>query len=74
MAVKQILGKVTVTPKGEYSSSETYKRLDIVTSNGQSYIAKVDNTGVNVTNTNTWLQLVEKPEKGIDYFTEEDIA
>ena len=74
MAVKQILGKVTVTPKGEYSSGETYKRLDIVTSNGQSYIAKVDNTGVNVTNTNTWLQLVEKPEKGIDYFTEEDIA
>ena len=74
MAVKQILGKVTVTPKGEYSSSETYKRLDIVTSNGQSYIAKVDNTGVDVTNTNTWLQLVEKPEKGIDYFTEEDIA
>ena len=74
MAVKQILGKVTVTPKGEYSSGETYKRLDIVTSNGQSYIAKVDNTGVSVTNTNTWLQLVEKPEKGIDYFTEEDIA
>lgn len=74
MAVKQILGKVTVTPKGEYSSSETYKRLDIVTSNGQSYIAKVDNTGVSVTDTNTWLQLVEKPEKGIDYFTEEDIA
>lgn len=74
MAVKQILGKVTVTPKGEYSSGETYKRLDIVTSNGQSYIAKVDNTGVDVTNTNTWLQLVEKPEKGIDYFTEEDIA
>src|SRR5699024_9772107 len=74
MEVKQILGKVTVTPKGEYSSGETYKRLDIVTSNGQSYIAKVDNTGVNVTNTNTWLQLVEKPEKGIDYFTEEDIA
>ena len=74
MAVKQILGKVTVTPKGEYSSGETYKRLDIVTSNGQSYIAKVDNTGVDVTNTNTWLQLVEKTEKGIDYFTEEDIA
>ena len=74
MAVKQILGKVTVTPKGEYSSSETYKRLDIVTSNGQSYIAKVDNTGISVTDTNTWLQLVEKPEKGIDYFTEEDIA
>lgn len=74
MVVKQILGKVTVTPKGEYSSGETYKRLDIVTSNGQSYIAKVDNTGVDVTNTNTWLQLVEKPEKGIDYFTEEDIA
>lgn len=74
MAVKQILGKVTVTPKGEYSSGETYKRLDIVTSNGQSYIAKVDNTGVSVTDTNTWLQLVEKPEKGIDYFTEEDIA
>lgn len=74
MAVKQILGKVTVTPKGEYSSDETYKRLDIVTSNGQSYIAKVDNTGVSVTDTNTWLQLVEKPEKGIDYFTEEDIA
>lgn len=70
---KQILGKVTITPKGEYQADIEYKRLDIVTFNGSSYIAKIDNTNVPVTNTDTWLKLVEKPIKGTDYFTEEDI-
>lgn len=70
---KQILGKVTVTPKGEYQTDTEYKRLDIVTFEGSSYIAKADNTNVPVTNSDTWLKLVEKPIKGTDYFTEEDI-
>jgi len=36
------LGKVTVTPKGAWNSTLAYARLDIVTNNGCSYIAKQD--------------------------------
>lgn len=38
-----ILGKVTIVPKGAYSAATTYKRLDLVTYNGSSYVARVDN-------------------------------
>jgi len=50
------LGRVTMMPKGVWNSSSTYKRLDIVTNNGVSYIALQDvpaNTAV--TNTTYWM-------------------
>ncbi|MBP5722457.1 MAG: hypothetical protein J6X18_02595 [Bacteroidales bacterium] len=39
------LGKVLLTPKGEYSSNTTYEVLDVVSYNGSSYAAKQETTG-----------------------------
>ena len=40
------LGKVMVTPKGDYSPEATYERLDLVTHHGSGYIALQDVTGI----------------------------
>lgn len=40
------LGKVCVTPKGEYNATVTYQKLDIVRHEGASYIVKRECTGV----------------------------
>lgn len=50
-----ILGKVTIVPKGAYNAATTYNRLDLVTYNGSSFIARVDNlTGVTPTDGANW--------------------
>lgn len=41
-----MLGKVCVTPKGEYDASATYEPLDIVRHEGTSYIVKRTCSGV----------------------------
>lgn len=68
----QILGKVAVLLKGEYNSNITYVKLDIVTYQGESYIAKTTTVGNLPTNTEYWDKLAEKgytPVKGTDYWT-----
>ncbi len=72
MAVnKQILGKVVITNKDEYNSSNTYEILDVVSYKGSSYLSKIDNnTSVPIDN-EKW-QLIAK--KGDTYeVTEEDL-
>jgi len=50
------LGRVTMMPKGVWDSSLTYRRLDIVTNNGVSYIALQDVPADTViTNTSYWM-------------------
>ncbi len=61
---KTILGKVSVVPKKIYSNTTTYKRLDIVTHEGSSYLCLKDCTGIEVTNTEYWQLLAKKGEKG----------
>lgn len=77
------LGKVATTPKGEYNESTTYLKLDVVTYNGSSYVALKESIGNLPTNTEYWQLLASKgdngqagytPIKGVDYFTQEDIA
>ena len=77
----QILGKVGVVPKGDYNSSTTYERLDIVTYNGGSYMALGETIGNLPTNTTYWQLLTQKgtdgqdgytPVKGTDYWTNAD--
>ena len=58
------LGRVSVVPKGQWNSGTEYKKLDIVTSNGNSYIAVLDNTNKAVTNTTYWQLVAEKGAKG----------
>lgn len=74
---RQILGKVGILLKGEYNSSITYQKLDVVTYNGESYSAKIETQGNLPTNTDYWQKLVEKgysPIKGTDYYTAQDIS
>ena len=51
---KTSLGKVSVLPKGEYSSVIQYSRLDIVTYKGSSYICIKDSLGIEITNEEYW--------------------
>lgn len=79
---KTNIGRVSVVPKGEYSSIENYKRLDVVSSDGSMYISKKDNNiGNPLTDKNWWFKAVEKgevgaqgekPVNGVDYNTEEE--
>lgn len=59
-----ILGKVQMTPRGEYSSETAYAFLDIVSYGGGSYLAKKQSTNVPVTNTTYWLCIAEKGNVG----------
>lgn len=69
---RQILGKVVPTGEDTYNNNRTYDELCIVMYNGQSYISKKETRGNKPDNTEYWQQLVEKPVKGTDYFTEAD--
>ena len=54
----QVLGKVSVTPKGDYNSATTYYALDIVGHEGGSYLAMKEVTGVEPSNDQVnWMQL-----------------
>lgn len=66
----QDLGKVMITPKGEYSSSKSYEILDAVSYNGSSYVSKInDNTSVPISD--DWQLLAQKGD--IYDVTEEDL-
>lgn len=79
---KTNIGRVSVVPKGEYSSTENYKRLDVVNGDGSMYISKKDNNiGNPLTDENWWFKAVEKgevgaqgekPVNGVDYNTPEE--
>lgn len=58
------IGKVTITPRGEYDSGATYERLDLVTSGGSSYlyINLASSAGSALDNTEFWLMVAEKGE------------
>lgn len=61
---KTNLGRVSIISRGKYSSATKYERLDIVSYQGSSYIAKQDCTGVVPTNTAYWDLIAEKGETG----------
>lgn len=59
------LGRIRPVPKGQYSSTTKYEVLDIVTDSGNSQIArKNDFSGIDLSNTEYWLQLSTKGDKG----------
>lgn len=63
MATK-ILGKVAITPKGEYNSATTYQDLDLITYQGNSYLALKETTGNLPTNNEYWQLIAEKGQDG----------
>lgn len=60
----KILGKVAITPKGEYSNATTYQSLDLITYNGGSYLALKETTGNLPTNNEYWQLIAEKGKDG----------
>ena len=65
MSVMQELGKVSVTPKGEFSAEITYERLDIIEHEGNSYIAVSDvPAGTELTDSRYWQRIASKGDKG----------
>ncbi len=54
-----IAGRVAVVPKGEFSASLAYKRLDMVLYDGNGYIAKKETTGNLPTDTEYWMLSVQ---------------
>lgn len=56
-----IIGKVSPVFKGEWSITETYTRLDIVSYMGSSYACIVESVSGSVpTNENNWVLVAEK--------------
>lgn len=57
------LGKVAIAPKGEYSATVTYERLDLVKANNSAYVSITDeNIGHPVTDTTWWMCVVDGSE------------
>lgn len=63
MATK-ILGKVAITPKGEFNELTEYQVLDLVTYQGSSYISLQKTTGNLPTDEEYWQLVAEKGDKG----------
>jgi hypothetical protein len=60
----KVLGKVAITPKGEYSNATTYQLLDLITYEGGSYLALKETTGNLPTNNDYWQLIAEKGQNG----------
>ena len=60
MATSTNLGRVGFVPKGTYSSTTSYKRLDVVSSaDGNTYVAIADSTGAAQTDTTKWKVIID---------------
>ena len=57
------LGKIAITPEGEWSAGKYYEKLSLVIFNGQSYLSLRDTTGDNPeTSRSDWMQITSRGE------------
>ena len=62
---KTKIGKVSPVPRGEYNNTNQYEKLDIVSKDGGSWIAKKPVRGVEPgTDPESWMQLAKKGNTG----------
>lgn len=61
---KTNLGKVSLTPKGQYNATTQYERLDIVQYEGNSYIVLLPTLGVTPTVSANYMLMARKGAKG----------
>ena len=61
---RTILGKVSLTPKGEYSPDTAYTALDVVSQEGSSWLVLQDVTGVAPVEGENWMLLAQKGDQG----------
>lgn len=64
MATTVNLGKVSITPRGAYSPSASYSRLDCVVYGGSAWIALKDVQGITPVEGEYWRLFVSKGDKG----------
>ena len=64
---RTILGKVSLTPKGEYSPDTAYTALDVVNYGGSSWMALKDVTGVAPAEGENWMLLAQKGDQGASF-------
>ena len=64
MAKQYNLGKVALTPRGAYSSTTTYEKLDVITHNGSSYIVLQSCTGQTPPNATYYQAIASKGDTG----------
>lgn len=60
------LGRVLLIPKGEWSSTTAYTKLDLVSYQGSSYVCTVANTNQVPTNTSYWQLSAQKGRDGVN--------
>lgn len=58
MATTINAGRVAMVPRGDYSATTAYKRLDVVTYNGSGWLCKADTTGNAPADGSTYWQLL----------------
>ena len=58
------IGKVALTPRGEYSSTATYEELDVVRYEGSSYVVNKPCSGITPVEGEYYTLLAEKGEPG----------
>ena len=68
MATEINAGRVAMVPKGEWSASTAYVRLDVVQYNGSSYVCKQDGTGQNPSTATTYWQLLASGVDPSNYY------
>lgn len=59
MSTVVTLGPVGFKPTGAYDNTREYKKLDVVTYQGSSYVAKSDSIGQLPTDTEYWICLAK---------------
>ena len=62
--IKKTIGKVAIVPRGEWSATTVYDRLDIVTLDGSTYMALDAHQNWPVTNTDHWMLIAKKGKDG----------
>ncbi|MGI6634172.1 MAG: hypothetical protein ACOX7B_03250 [Christensenellales bacterium] len=68
-------GKVSITPRGQYSPTTKYERLDLVSNQGSSYlyINPEPATGVGLNNSAYWMEIGKKGDTGLKGDTGEGV-
>ena len=62
--ITKTVGRVSIVPKGAWSSAADYSRLDVVTNGGNSYIAKTDIQAGTALASTDWMLLTQKGSTG----------
>lgn len=60
----QILGTVSLKPRGEYNPSLNYSRLDLVENEGSGYVSLVDSNNYPLIDTTKWMLIASKGDEG----------